>query len=344
VEGEVALATKLVCPSRDVSMAIHVRPNCPNVGNPSGAPLGIRALRIFDPLPEGIELTSPDGATGTSDQSPAAWVVQFSAAERLAATRGISLTYEIRATRPGSFAIGTGARVEVEDEAGRLSSGALSPATLVVSDACPPTRTERRLFLPLVQSPLCPPSAAPIDLVLAIDRSSGMGPDGRVAAANAARTLLAQLRPTRDRVAVLTFAHAVRRPVPLGADLAAAERALDTLLPAPGTRIDRVLREAVAELDAHRTPGRRRVIALLSDGIQTGPDGSTEVLAAASEARERGIVIMTVAVGLRPDHTLLRAISGDPTRSVSAPERVHAPEGVGPTRDGLDPALCLPHP
>lgn len=200
--------------------------------------------------------------------------------------------------------------------------------TAVPTPTPTPTAAPRPIYLPLALVEVCDVRSLAVDVALVIDVSSSMnvptragGQAKRDAARGGARAFIAQLRPGRDRVAVIAFADRALTLAPLTDDLAAASAALDALPRLEGTRIHAGLAAAVAELAAAGTPAadRARAILLVTDGRPTRGDAG-DVLAAAEMARAAGLVVFAIGLGADADPVLLRAVAGDDARYHAAAE------------------------
>jgi Mg-chelatase subunit ChlD len=145
-----------------------------------------------------------------------------------------------------------------------------------------------------------------------------VGETGLGEAARHVRGVLDALDLSRDRIGLVAFDQRAAVLAPLGSDRAAVEAALSALVAAPGTRLERAIRTATAELIGPRASPNRRVMVLVTDGVQVGPGDDTVVLTAAGEAREQGVTILSLALGPHPNRGLLDAVGGEPGRTVSA--------------------------
>lgn len=313
VRGEITLSSKIACLLEPVEARIALHPICAGaIGNPPP----FRSLHVLVQLPEPIEPVGrpPDGSWDS--KTTLEW--RFDVSADVALRDVITATQRIRSSRPGIFSVGRDAQVWLEDSEGHTVDGTLIPATLTVRGCAPPAGAQ--VLLPLAYRPSCVPSPQPADIVLAMDRSTSVGATGLADAGRWARAFLDSVDVSRDRVAVIGFAERAALLAPLTSDRAGLEQALDRLSLAPGTRIERAIDLAVAELAGDRArPGRRRMVAIISDGVQTGPGGAQVVLEAAQRARLRGVAILTVALGTVPDRKLLSAVSADPARNLYAP-------------------------
>jgi hypothetical protein len=203
------------------------------------------------------------------------------------------------------------------------------PATPTPSPSPTPTETVRswRAYVPLAGRFGCMsgPVEGPLDVVLAVDVSGSMkqpdvpGYERRWdAAAAIARALLAQVAPT-DLVGVLAFygipeAEPFEWLSPLTADRQAAGEALDRLPKRDGSRLDRAIDAARAELVGPRSrPTARAVLWLLTDGEPNQAQRSA-IEASADAARAAGVDSYAVGIGQDADAALLARITGSPAR------------------------------
>jgi Mg-chelatase subunit ChlD len=224
-------------------------------------------------------------------------------------SNGVTLTQRLRPIVPGAYSIGSELSFRLVDDRGRVAeTRAAGPAeldkNLSVSASCAGQR-RTTLYLPLVRQPRCTPLRQAADIVLAIDRSTSMGTAG--AGAAEAASLLDMLNLRRDRLALLAFDQRVEPIAALGSDRDRLLSALVGLSPAAGTSIDRAIQAGSALLAG--STGRRRLLILVTDGVQTGPWGRGSVLSAAEVARRGGLAIMAIAVGPAPDIDLLESIA-----------------------------------
>jgi len=327
----VAAVPKLACPLERVEIEIQVQAACPDE---SGGPATLQAIEITLQLPEGI--VAADGSSGGSPSTAAPPSWRF---ERPPAA-GITVVYPIRPIRAGDYALGARLQVRIEDSLGRVATQQAAPdddrAMLSVSGPCRPGKGAS-VYLPRVIQPRCAPSTQAADIVLLVDRSGSMGRGGLADAGRQAEAFFDGLNLARDRVAVFAFDQRVELRAPLGSGRAALERALSSLTLGPGTALDRAIEAGVAHLEQRGHPDHRRILVLLTDGVQTGPRGSAYAIAAADAARAQGIAILTVALGPAPNHALLQRISSQPAYAITAPE----PGDLGQAfRDLAEVAVC----
>ncbi len=320
--GSVTVWPKLACPYDVLDLELTVRISCPG----GEAAPGVRWLRVQHALPRGVRAVPAEGDGAGADL----------ALDRifLLPARQLSLSHSVQTTSPGLQTL-AGARVILEDDEGRTATADLEPAVLVVSPWC---RRNPSLFLPLLHRPSCVPQAEPADVALVVDRSSSVGDAGLAAATNHVHGFLDALDLTRDRIALIAFDQHALVLAPLGSSQSEVERAMANVDAAPGTRLERAIQTGVGELTGPRArPGRRRIIVLITDGVQVGPGDDGVVLAAADAARAQGVAILSLALGPHPNQELLEAIGGTPERTVPA---TSAGDLAGAWRTLADVAGC----
>jgi Mg-chelatase subunit ChlD len=313
IRGEVTLSSKIGCRLDPVEARVTLRPRCtPSLD--SATPF--RSVHLTVPLPGPLEPIGrgPDGPANGGGALE--W--HFSFTTDRPAQDVFTATQRLRSPLAGTYVLGEGAQVWLEDSQGRTVDGTVDTATLTIGDCVPISGA--RLHLPVAHRPTCIPLRQPADIVLALDLSSSVGPTGLADAGRWAQAFLDSVDLSRDRVAVVGFAERAQLLAPLTNDHSRIEQSLARLTLAPGTRIERAIELAVAELSGERgRMDRRRMVAIISDGVQTGSGGPQAVMEAAQRARLRGIAILTVALGTGPDRKLLAAISADPAHSLYAP-------------------------
>jgi Mg-chelatase subunit ChlD len=199
------------------------------------------------------------------------------------------------------------------------SAGTLPPPTPSrrPTSAPGPSPSPQALFLPLLLRERCRPGARHADVALVID-SSGSMQGAKLAAAKAAALQLVDLLDLpADQAAVLAFDQEARRLAPLGSSRAGIAAALAGLDSRVGTRIDRGIAAALAELLGPRArPGNTPTLVLLSDGAQS--ESPELALARAAEARALGLQVHAIGLGADIDRAILVALAGAPQRAYLA--------------------------
>lgn len=299
ISSRVLLSDKLVCPFDSVDAQIRIQASCPEEADGRAR---VVSLLVRNPLPGGVRHAGSSGPY-VEESTVAAWHIEPFP------RNGVTLTQRIRPIFPGAYAIGSELSFRLVDdrdrEAEALAAGPADPdKNLSVPANCAGQRRSS-VYLPILHQPRCTPLRQPADIVLAIDRSTSMG-SARAGAAQA-ETLLDMFDLRRDRLAVLAFDQRVETIAALGSDRDRLLAALVGLSPAAGTSIDRAIQAGSALLAG--STGRRRIVILVTDGVQTGPRGRGSALAAADVATRGGLSIMAVAVGPAPDFDLLESIA-----------------------------------
>ena len=316
VLARVRLEHKLSCPLELLPMDIEIEARCPAV-SPGGQRLPDQ-LSLSLPLGGQVQLFDVQLARlrpASPNQSPI-WTYTV-------ASDGDTELHTIfhgfvRPAMAGEMLVGEGGEIRLSDNAGGQVATSVEPAYLSVSSSCAST-SRRTIFLPTARNEGCGPARQPADMVVVLDQSMSAGSIGKPLASGVARGLIDALDLERDRVGIVAFDQRARLVVPLTGDRRAIDLGLASLQLAAGSRIDTALLAAVSELTGPRAlAGRRRLIGLISDGVDTGPGGRAAVLAAAQSASDEHIGIITLAIGKAPDHGLLNAISSDPKLTLSA--------------------------
>lgn len=174
----------------------------------------------------------------------------------------------------------------------------------------------------------CPgggPTAGPVDVVLAIDRSSSQKDNGTwQPTLDAAAIFLDLLDYPRTQVGIVAFEAQASLVQPLTADAARLKLALGAIPDPPAlglwTSITAGIEAAQAELVGPRhRPEAKPILVLLSDGEHNAPLGGSP-LAAASQAKLAGSTILSI--GLAPNSrgtNTLKAIASKPEYYFPAP-------------------------
>ena len=133
----------------------------------------------------------------------------------------------------------------------------------------------------------------PIDLALTIDASASMAPQLPIVR-KAAGALVDSLRE-RDRATVVTIRNAVGVTLPLSADRSRIDAAIRDLSASGGTALYDGVYVVLKELERARMAEiRRRVLVLLSDGLDTSSRLSADDMLAV--ARRAGVGIYVIAM------------------------------------------------
>ncbi len=152
----------------------------------------------------------------------------------------------------------------------------------------------------------------PLDLAIVVDRSGSMIGDKLDEARRAARELVGKLRPG-DRVALVSYSTNITIEVPL-VDAESGRQsllsAIDGLTAVGGTHISGGLETGQQILKGAQSGNRVRRIILLSDGHATaGLTEPAELGRLAAQAREAGITITSMGLGVDYNEKLMAEIA-----------------------------------
>ena len=176
-------------------------------------------------------------------------------------------------------------------------------------------------------------SQVSLSVVLAVDASGSMAGAPLTAAQSAAAEFVNGLSP-QDSVAVLAFSGtvtAVQEPTP---DKAAAIGALQNLTAAGDTALFEATSRAAAKALESSSP--RRVVILLSDGVDYGGKSSVTRDDSIAQARITGVPIYTIALGAEVDKAYLNELAqATGARFLEAP----SPEGLSQLYAGIAAVL-----
>ncbi len=146
----------------------------------------------------------------------------------------------------------------------------------------------------------------PLSLVLTTDISGSMNADKKLAQAKeAADTFLASLRP-EDKVSLVAFNDKVQEIVPFTSDLAAVKAGVNALAAGGNTAIYDALYKS-SQIVSSSDKGRRRVIILLTDGVDTSSKYAPAV--AANIAKQSGALVYTIGLGPDANDTALTRLA-----------------------------------
>jgi Mg-chelatase subunit ChlD len=200
-----------------------------------------------------------------------------------------------------------------------------SPCQLQVDKTASPSQLNLGEYasLELRVDSTCPRQSTPLRVVLAIDSSSSMEPDGKIQAARAAGLRFAELLDLpRDGLGVASFSDRAYEMVAVTGDRAAATAAIAAIRTRRGTDTESGLilaREMLERDRAQRAAGpASEAIVILSDGRPSTSDAS--VLAAAQAAKDAGVIIASACVGSDCDTGLMRRIASQPELFFDVPD------------------------
>ena len=193
------------------------------------------------------------------------------------------------------------------------------PPSPTPSPTARPTLPPKPIFIPLaLNEAVCKPADRHADVILVLDTSSSMAGEKIVAAKAAAKRFVELLGLPLDQAGVVGFNTQATLASPLSGSRAALATAIDGLATAPGTRMDRGLEVALAELGTpRRKAGNTPVIVLLTDGRQDEEPG--RAVQAAALARGNGIAVFAIGLGGDVDRGFLVQLAGGTGRTFLAP-------------------------
>lgn len=194
-----------------------------------------------------------------------------------------------------------------------------TPAPPPPSATAPPTALPRPAYLPLVLGEHAITKRRHADVVLVIDASSSMAGAKLAAAKAAATAFLEAMRLPEDHVAVVAFNRDAVLAAPLSGDASSVTAALDGIRTSPGTRIDRGIDLALAELEGPgRRPGNAPVLVVVSDGRQS--ELPATAASSAERARRQGVVVYAIGMGADVAVAFLKELAADPARFYVSPD------------------------
>lgn len=277
-------------------------------------------LEVRDDIPANMRYV-PDSARPAASYDPVSHRLTWRLGA-VAAADGLRLTYRLIPQEVGDWPTNVQAdtaHVDALGHPGRL----VFPVPRVLVEA--PAR--RAIYLPLLLRERCLSRGRPVDLVLVLDSSSSMaepargdqlnGPTKLDAAKAAAGAFLRFLQLPYDRAAAVGFNETATLASGLSGELDRLDKALVSLSTATGTRIDRGLEAAAAELAVARRPGALPVVILLTDGLQNGD--AAPVRRAAEDLKAAGALIYTIGLGDEVDRALLEQAASSADRFYSSP-------------------------
>ncbi len=222
---------------------------------------------------------------------PAALLWLSSSVPAFAAGSGL----EVKEVRPESFPR-VAVRLNLTDEHASAPAPVAPDQLHVTEDGQPQPSAE------LVQ--LRNPST-PLSVALAVDISSGMVDNDKLAQAkSAAKDFVGQLRP-RDRAVVVVFNDDIGLAQPLTNDRQQLGRSIDNLSAHGSTRIYDALAQSASQL--HLAPAGDRAVVLLTDG--TDNDSYWTMDDSVGQAVRDGIPVYAIGLGPEADSAALQSLA-----------------------------------
>ncbi len=169
--------------------------------------------------------------------------------------------------------------------------------------------------------------AAPIDVMLVIDKSGSMNDDQEnpeqplTQAKDAAKAFINTLATSSDLVGVVSYSTAATLNSALSGNFTAVKASFTSITAAGSTNIGAGIERAQQEIALNGRLNKKHIIVLLSDGLPTvpTPDPVAHAKAKATAAKSAGTIIYTIGLGSEADATLMSELASQPANYFSAP-------------------------
>jgi Ca-activated chloride channel family protein len=156
----------------------------------------------------------------------------------------------------------------------------------------------------------------PVNLAVVLDRSGSMEARGKLDYAKKAGALIVDNLQKIDRLAVVEYDDHITVIWP-SAPVESPEmikRQIDSLTPRGSTNLTGGMMKGVDEVLGHLTAGQVNRVLLLTDGLANqGITHPVEIKRLVREARQKGVIISTLGLGLEYNEDLLQAIAESST-------------------------------
>ena len=173
--------------------------------------------------------------------------------------------------------------------------------------------------------------SVPTDIVLAIDLSGSMNSDSiqppqpLTSVLSAAKSFVDRLQPT-DKVGLVTFATTAMIHVPLTKTISSVSQQISKLAISPKEETgstntgDAFTKSVTALVSPASTPGSRKVMVLLTDGLATAPATNSAAFAQseAKKAKDAGITVYTIGLGASVNMDFVKSLASSPSESYQA--------------------------
>jgi uncharacterized protein YegL len=190
--------------------------------------------------------------------------------------------------------------------------------TATITPTPSPTKVPVPIFIPLILKEKKCLDNQRVDVMLVLDTSNSMVGEKLEAAKAAAKSFVDQLNLPDDQAGIVGFSTEATLAHELSGDAAALRAAIDGLSTNAGTRMDRGLELALAELqtDRHKDESTPAIV-LLTDGQQD--EEPERARAIASQARAALIPVYAIGLGDNVDRDFLISLTGQASRTFLAP-------------------------
>lgn len=238
----------------------------------------------------------------------------------VAPTTAQTVTYGTYAVQPGVWPVTTalvltdtlgGVRTDVSTRAITTTEQCAvptptPPGTPTPEPTASPEAMGGRVYLPLALSEECLTAQEHVDVALVVDASLSMTEEvapglTKLAAAGEAVARFVELLAAEDQAALVWFNDSAVVEQPLTVDKGQVVQALGRIVPRQFTRIDLGLHEARLELESSRRgAGHRTFLIALTDG-KANPVGPEAGVAEAALAKDAGVTVFTIGLGVIGD-------------------------------------------
>ena len=259
------------------------------------APVLFDSATVIDEIPANMQYvanSASPGATFDIDKNSLTWELQD------IDFQGFQLTYDLVPQVSGLWETNIRAWTEFTDGIGRQGRIDFPVPKVEVLAPTPTPKPPVPVYLPILLGERCKLQPIPADVLLLLDTSSSMKGEKLELAKLAALAFVDELRPGRDRIALIDFNTDATLRSSLSLDLELARAAIRNLESSPGTRIDGALRLATDHLtarDEDALRNRRAAIVLLTDGVQV--DQPEDAIALARGLCAQGVALHAVGFG-----------------------------------------------
>lgn len=186
-------------------------------------------------------------------------------------------------------------------------------STIIYTDS---NQKTAKFYIDIENNRIC---QQPADIVLVFDKSGSMKDDGNnppqpiTSAKNAAINFVNQINLSRDQLALVQYDDNAQLKYQLGKNASEIKTLINTFVASGSTNIADALKKSTTELTSSRiNPQANKVIVLFSDGKPNKPteqDGPPLAIAAADEAKSKGIKVISIGLGNKASGATMRALA-----------------------------------